>query len=390
MTALPEENKKPAARILQANVAKFGINGLSTIVFRFGKALYPYGIVFDYYAGERITEEQQEYIQAIRDMQGRLYDTDRTKNKLDNLFRGIREFRECVRNNGYSTVQIHADSAYSALRYCIGARQAGAKRIIVHSHAAGINADSTAKRMAHAVCKRILPRLATDLVSCSDLAAKHMYPVRLLSKVRIIPNGIETEAYRFDPETRKTVRTELGVADDIILIGHIGRFCYQKNQEYLVKILREMEKTGRKYRLLLIGMGETEETIDALMTSAGQKEKVIHIRSTDRVPEYMSAMDVFVLPSRFEGLPVVGVEAQSAGLPCLFADTITKQADITGLVSFLPIEDENAGLWAEQILKSADSDREKRKAAAELVARNGYSVGAAAEKLLELYRDGNS
>ena len=156
---------------------------------------------------------------------------------------------------------------------------------------------------------------------------------------------LDNGRFAFDSDLRRNVRQRLGVDDDTLLVGHIGRFNLQKNHEFLLRIFAELKKKRSKSKLLLVGEGETKQHIIDLSKNISISEDVLFEKVTDTPQAYYSAMDVFVLPSLFEGLPLVGIEAQCNGLPCLFASSITRETQVTDLAQFISL-DEGFNVWA--------------------------------------------
>ncbi len=290
-----------------------------------------------------------------------------------------------LRDGGYDCVHIHGDVAYLLLIFAKAARKAGVQKIILHSHAAGIDGGSRRLKAAlHRLCRGALRRNATDFAACSDVAAAWMYPGLDASRVRMVVNGIEVDRFAWDPAVRRRIRGELRL-EDAFVVGHVGRFAYQKNHEYLLEAFAAMRRRIPNARLLLVGEGvlfdETREKAERL----GVAGDVIFYGASRDVGGLMQAMDLFALPSRFEGLPVVGVEAQAAGLPVLFSDRITRQAGLTEGVRFLPIDDASAERWGEAARNVAEGPAWDRAKGCERVRRAGFTIENTVRAFLALY-----
>ena len=220
----------------------------------------------------------------------------------------------------------------------------------------------------------------TDRFACSQKAGEMLFGK---SPFTVLPNGIDTARFAArDPQRRALLRGELGVADNEILFGHVGRFSAQKNHPGLLKIFAAVRARLPKARLVLLGGGEPGyiEEIQNLARSLGLGDSVIFAGVRSNMQGFYDAMDAFLLPSLFEGLPVVLVEAQTAGLPCFVADTVDKGAAFTDRVHFLPLQDEAA--WANTIAgASLRRDPDARRKAVEA----GYDIHHSAEILQEFY-----
>lgn len=257
--------------------------------------------------------------------------------------------KRLLQNQRYDCVHIHADVSNKLLVSGLAAKHAGIKKIILHSHAAGVDGNHRGfKVLFHRVCRRLLKCIGTDYVACSDLAAKWMFPNIRIENIKIINNGIDLDKFRYDPEKRIDVRRKLGFEENIIL-GHVGRFAYQKNHEYLLQIMERVKKNNSNVKLLLIGEGPEEKRIRFLVHEKKLDNVVLFYGISDAVNDLFQAIDIFLLPSHFEGLPIVGVEAQAAGLPVLFSNHITRNAKIIKPVEFLDIAENNIGEWIDRI-----------------------------------------
>ncbi|MBQ3423756.1 MAG: glycosyltransferase [Clostridia bacterium] len=293
--------------------------------------------------------------------------------------------RRLVKREKYDCVHIHGDVAYLLLIFALAVRKTGVKRVILHSHAAGI--DGSARRIKlflHKICRHMVHKLSTDCAACSDRAASWMYPDIPLERVKIINNGVEPNQYKFDALRRLKARDELKVSD-AFLIGHVGRFAYQKNHEYLLKVFAAARNEIPDAKLLLVGQGVLYEAVQDRARQLGIERDILFYGASDDVGRLMQAMDVFVLPSRFEGLPVVGVEAQASGLPVLFADTVTRQAKITDRVWFLPIEETDIPQWVSALKRVRGLDGRDRSRGYHDVCAAGFSIADTVRGFLTLY-----
>jgi len=290
-----------------------------------------------------------------------------------------------LRDGGYDCVHIHGDVAYLLLIFARAARKAGVKRIILHSHAAGVDGGSRRLKAAlHRLCRGGLLRCATDFAACSDRAAAWMYPGLDANRVKMVVNGIEVERFAWNPAVRQRIRDELRLGDAFV-VGHVGRFAFQKNHAYLLQAFAAMRRRIPNARLLLVGEGMLFDEIRAQAERLGLAGDVIFYGASYDVSGLMQAMDLFALPSHFEGLPVSGVEAQAAGLPVLFSDRITRQAGLTGDVRFLPIDDAAADKWGEAARDVAEGAERDRARGCEAVRKAGFTIQDTVRAFLALY-----
>lgn len=251
---------------------------------------------------------------------------------------------------------IHFNLSYANFVPVILAKLAGAHNIVIHSHSTDIDDQRIfirkIKTGIHLLGKRIFPFVGDSFWACSADAAKWMFPQKVLKEDKwfLAHNAIDVKKYVYNPDKRNLLRKDIGIAPDTFVIGHIGRFTYQKNHEFLLEVFRAVKKEKKDCKLMLIGDGPETQHIKGLVEMFGINGDVLFLGRRTDVPDLLQAMDCFVLPSRFEGLGVVGIEAQAAGIPCVFSDNVPKETNITNLVTFLSL-DTGSIKWSEEILK---------------------------------------
>lgn len=216
---------------------------------------------------------------------------------------------------------------------------------IAHSHSYAPNDDPNLKNRLY---RFIVVHFSSKKAACSSLAARHLYGPRYMDCAVIFPNGIDTAHFAFSSKIRQTVRESMGLTN-MLVFGHVGRFKAAKNHPFLVEVFRLIAEKNDRVRLLLAGGGKRIEEIENLVQSYGISDKVIFTDSTDRVSEYLCAIDVFVLPSFYEGFPIANLEAQASGLPCIVSDKVPTEVKIVEDLTFLPLEAGSA-FWAERLL----------------------------------------
>ena len=196
-------------------------------------------------------------------------------------------------------------------------------------------------------------------------------------KITIIPNAIDLEKFAFNPDKRKLLRQKLGLENKFVL-GHIGRFVYPKNHSFLIDVFAEVVKVKPEARLMLVGDGELRKNIEEKVVSLGLQDKVLFLGNRNDVADLYNAMDIFLLPSHYEGLPVVGVEAQANGLKCLFSDKVTEESKLIDQFEFISL---NVATWSDEIEGSYIREARTKKC-------NGLSkfdIISASDSLLGLY-----
>lgn len=289
-----------------------------------------------------------------------------------NLLRNLRMFRQLLQTHKYDAVHLNLYHGLS-LAYARIARQEHVPIRIAHSHNSALrpSAGRPAKLLLHRLGRTLFEKDATHRWACSGEAGKFLFS----APFQLMPNGIPLDRFAFDPDVRSRVRYDWGVGDGIVL-GNIGRLCPQKNQKFLLEVLSLLPN---QYRLVLVGEGEDRKMLLRLAQSLGVSDRVIFAGSTAAPQQLLSAMDFFLLPSLFEGLPLSAVEAQAAGLPVLCAQGLPEDLKLTEQVEFLPLDKD---LWAGKLrtgkpIRHRDAENQVRNA--------GFDIKSTAKKVEAVY-----
>lgn len=315
------------------------------------------------------------YDKEITEMGGRIFHIPA---KSDNLKEFKRQLSAIVENEHYESVLRITSNSMGFLDLKV-AKKAGAKLCAARSSNSNDPAGIKAK-VAHRLGRILYGKYVDVKIAPSDLAAIYTFGKRAYKngEVKILHNALDLDVYKFEPEARKRIRAEFGIKESELLCGHIGRFSPQKNHDFLIDIFAELSKENSNYKLLLVGHGELEERIREKCAYKGLQDKVIFAGVRSDIPDILSAMDVFVFPSLYEGMPNTVIEAQATGLPCIISDTITREANITGLVYYVSLHDEVVK-WTEQMVKL---DRVDRLLATEILIRAGYDIESSVKEFV--------
>ncbi len=280
-------------------------------------------------------------------------------------------------HHDYKVIHLHSSSKnFMVLKM---AKKYGIQVRIAHSHNIGFQSKNKLKIIIGNFFKKPLKKYATHYFACSKLAGKWLFGEE---DIKIIHNAVDYEKFKFDQVRRNALRKELGI-EDCLVIGNVGRFTNQKNHTFLIDIFQEIHKKNKKAVLMLVGIGEKENEIRDKVKNLNLEENVKFMGFCNNTNELMWCMDVFLLPSLYEGLPVVGVEAQCTGLPCFMSkDVITDEVKIAENVAFISLE-KSAEEWAEIVLSS---DLSRRDTYQELK-NAGYFMEQTVEVLERFYRE---
>ena len=256
------------------------------------------------------------------------------------------------------------------------AKKCEIKNRIAHSHTS-YPKYRLIERIYKAYSKSLINPNSTERFACSKKAGEWLYG----KDYKVINNGIDPKEYIYNKFIREKLRKELELENKIV-VGHIGRFSNEKNHKFLIEIMNELKKINENYLLLLIGDGETKKIIEEKVLSLKLEKNIKFLGIRKDVNEILQAMDIFILPSLFEGLPVTLVEAQAAGLKCFISDIITKEIDLEcGLTEFISL-DKSPKEWANIIDKNKNYER---KNTIDSLKSHGYDMTENAKKLEEKY-----
>lgn len=305
------------------------------------------------------------------------------KFKVYNYFaykKAVRSFFR--RHHEFRVVQGHMTS--TAGIYLPVAKRCGVPVTVAHSRNAGV--EKGLKGLATKFFRRGLAKKADHCFACSALAGEDVFGQAAVrqDRVKIIHNAIDVERFAYDPQKRERIRGQLGL-DGKLVLGHVGRFNYQKNHPYLIDVFAALCALREDTVLLLLGEGPDQEKIREKCRMLGIEDKVRFLGNQRRPEAYYQAMDLFVLPSFFEGLPGVLVEAQAAGLKCFVSDTVTREAQAAELVIWLGIG-QPADVWAKRIQAEAVYERRNT---CQAMREAGFDVKTQAEAYRLFYQKGD-
>lgn len=267
--------------------------------------------------------------------------------------------KRLTEENRYDLAYFNISEAVNSVG-ALAARKGGAGRVAVHSHNSGPGGSGAGMwklRIFLNTCLRPLASAADEYYACSELAGRWLFSkkARASGRYHIIYNPVSLETFAYREEVRRQMRKALGV-EDAVVIGHIGNYIYSKNSGFLPEILQAVRERIPGAVLLSVGDGPERAAVMEKAAAMGLGDSMIFLGVRDDVPRLLQAMDVFVLPSRFEGLPIAAIEAQMSGLKTFFSERITEEAAIDGQGSFLPI-DRGADLWGAAIAAALPYER---------------------------------
>lgn len=288
------------------------------------------------------------YDEEIENLGGKIFYTN-VRNDL-NIYKFKKELKKIIKENDYKIVHVHT---YSIGYFCLSvAKKCGVKIRIAHSHNNETVRDF--KYLPKLILQKIYTKYATDLFACSEEAGKYLFKNK---KFVVLKNAIDSEKFIYNETNRKTIRKELGL-ENAFVIGHVGRLHAQKNHKFLLKVFKQVKNQEKNAKLLLIGNGPLEKEIKDEIGNLNLENDVIWLGNRNNMELIYMSMDVFVFPSLFEGLGIVSIEAQAAGLPVVCADTLPKIVEITPNLKKLSLDD-SIEEWAKMIIEFGNKKIDK-------------------------------
>lgn len=359
-------------KVLQVGMVYNLGGGIQTFIMNYYKNSDKNKIQFDFI---NIYGDKFYYKNDIENLGGKIYNiTSYYKHPL----KFIKEMKKIIKENNYNIIHCNMNSAVF-LWPLIAAKLAHAKVIIAHSHNASSD-KGILKSVLHAINKNFIPLFANTYFACSKKAGEWFYSKKIIknNKFYIINNAINIENFKFDITTRKDTRKKLKIEDDVTVLCHVGRFTKQKNHIFLINFYKKIHELNPKTKLLLIGNGPLLENAKKLVKELKLDNYVEFLGQRNDVNEIMCASDIFVLPSLYEGLPLVGVEAQASGLKCYMSENITKEVKLLNDTEFLP-------LTVDEWKKIANYKNKKNRNECYLQCKK-FDIKVCAEELFEIYK----
>lgn len=347
--------------------------GLETFIMTVVRNLNPEKYHFDFlYYDQHIAYEDE-----LKNLGCGLYKITSRRQNYNQYKKELNQLFKC----GNYDVFWSNKTTLSAIEPFIAAKKNKVKQIICHSHQSK-NMGTKFTYVMHQINKLRLSKYVTDYFACSDVAAKWFF--RDLKSVKIINNAVDINEFDYNLELRNLVRNQLNLADNEIAIGNIARFAPEKNQSFLIDIVNELVKQEVKVKLFLCGDGSLKSQIEAKVDQLGLSKYVSFLGVRNDISKLLQAFDIFVLPSLFEGLPFVLVEAQAAGLPCLVSDNVSDQCQLSDKLQFLSLSKSKTD-WAKTIVNMAQKERVSLKS--EIVAK-GFDINSFVARIENLlYND---
>lgn len=364
-------------RILQINAGSKNFGGVSAMLLNIYRNIDKNLVQFDFLTPNYSTYSQ--YQSEIEQMGGHIFDFHINSSNFLGKLKLYCKLKRFFKENSYDIIHINSGVLSFNMIVAMACKKYSNAKVIVHSHNAG--GRTFFKNLIVAPMKKIMEHNADTLLSCSNAASNYMFTRKGKKKVQIVKNGIDTARFVYNQDIRQKIRTDMNL-DNKFVIGNIGRFMPQKNHTFMIDVFKEVKKQCNNAVLMLIGQGELENQIREKVKELDLEDSVLFLGQRKDVSDLYQAMDVFFLPSLYEGLGIVNIEAQTSGLICVTSDTIPEEANVTNTMIRISLN-QPISVWVDALLKAVNNERIDNE---EQVKKFGYDIKIVASNLADLYK----
>ena len=322
------------------------------------------------------SDDVGEYEQDIVEHGGKVF-------HLDSPAKSYRQYMKALKAlmGKYRYHAVHAHTMFNCGWAMLAAKKAGIPVRVAHAHSALDTGNRLDKKLYETVMRRMILKNATALVACGEKAGIRLFGEKAYrEKGKLILNGVDVDSFRFDKSKRQVIREKLGW-QEAFLLGHVGHLASVKNQSFLLELMPEILKQQPNARLLLLGEGDDRKMLEDKIRELGLEEKVLMPGNVTNVADYLSAMDVFVFPSLYEGMPLSVLEVQANGLPCVISTGVPKDVYLTDLIHPLALADDKKD-WIDRILSVK---RSNPNAYALRMEETGFGLQGSMDKMYQIY-----
>lgn len=369
-------NKK---RILHVTGA-MNVGGTETMLVNLYRKINN-NIQFDFIS---YSNEEAYYDKEIKDLGGNVI---RLKPPSEvGFIEAVKDIKKVIKENGpYNAVHTHM--LFNCGIAMIAAYLSRAKVRVSHAHTTSDDSTSFVRKVYIAVMRFFIKLFSTDFLACSDAAGKYLFgnSVTTNKRYKMLPNYIDYEKF-INCNDKNSIRKELGIRNDDIVICHIGRFITAKNHKFLIDIISEMIQNDDKVKLILVGTGDLRNEIEAKVKDLGIESNVYFTGLRDDISNILNNSDLFILPSIYEGLGLVLLEAQASNLPCLVSEAVQPEVDLgIGLVKKLNLS-YGAKTWAHEASSLIKENKNKNINIINAVKEKKYDLNSILNNLLSVYK----
>lgn len=354
-------------KVLLVNTVSLDANGISTFIINIASQLVKRNIDVTILAPNKVENK------LVENLRGKGISIKEITERRTNPIKYFKNLKRYLSFEKFDVIHVNGNSTTMAIEL-FAAKLAGVSKRIAHSHN-----TTTQHPVINKFLRPVFEFSITDRLACNDAAGKWLFGKR---KYIVVPNGIYLKKYKFNLKNRKKIRDNLKIKNDEILLGHVGEFNFQKNQIFLVNLIKALPT---RYKLILIGQGENLKKVEDKVNEYKLSKRIIFTGKISNVTEYLNAMDIFILPSKYEGQPFALIEASASGIPCLVSDKVSKESNLVNNITFISLND--ISKWIKNIEKICLKDRAVSSSKNILdLKRKGYDFKENISKLINVYK----
>lgn len=354
-------------KVLQIGMS-YETGGTEVFLYNHYKAINKDEIQFDFIS----QKDTMSFEEEVTSLGAKVYHIPSARK---NPFASHNELLRIIEQNNYDVIHINI-SSFANLIPVVAAKKGKVPKIILHSHNNGMEV-SVFKTVLHHINKFITKPMKLQRLACSKSAGHFMFGK---APFEVFENAIDAKEFKYSSTTRQVIREELGIEEEAFVIGNVGRLHSQKNQKFLIEVFSKYLKLNPNSYLLIIGQGELEEELIVQAQQLGIKDRVLLAGFKPNVNDYYNAMDIFCLPSIYEGLGIVGIEAQMNGLPCIYSDKCVEEVDISNNSLFLSLDSQSDWIRAIEYTRRTNNEQNRYQQP------DSYNLEKNAKKLELIYK----
>ncbi|SDN32386.1 Glycosyltransferase involved in cell wall bisynthesis [Paenibacillus sp. yr247] len=376
-------NDKEPLRILHIP-GSMEVGGVQSMIMNLYRRIDRTKIQFDFIY---FCNETCHYDDEITQMGGRIFHCPSIKEV--GVIRSLKILTQIIQKGKYQYEVVHVHTQFNAGLSLLAARLAGVKKRICHAHSTSDAGGDHYFRSMYRYMMRMLIRFNSTLkLACGELAGQYLYGSKesVRNDFTVFPNAIDLSQYDFiDVNISKAIRHKLGISEKELVLGNVSRFAEEKNHNFLIAIVEQLKKRIEEFKLILVGDGPLFEDIKQLVKKKGLEKHVLFLGVRSDVNQLMNIFDVFLLPSRYEGVALVLIEAQAAGIKSVVSTGVPKEVDMgIGGIQFISLEND-ISIWIDEILAEARKPLIDKEAALRNLIDRGYDITEGVKRVASIY-----
>lgn len=374
-------SKNKQVRVLQIT-GKMNIGGAETLIMNLYRAIDKKKIQFDFIS---FGEGEGDFDEEIRELGGNIINIASPIEK--GLYYFLKDLYNVIKKTDYDVV--HSHILFNSSWPLLIAKMCSIKVRIAHAHSTkSSSAKNNIAKFKHKIMRSIILFSVTKKVACSKEAGEFLFGKKFLMDGVVLKNSIDCENFQnIDKELIEDMKKKLGIEEKTINIAQVGTLKDVKNHMYSLEIAKQLKKKNVSFKMYFVGDGELERELTKKRNNLKLNENVIFVGKTKNVNSILELVDLVILPSKYEGLPLTMIEAQSLGKPCIVSSKVTKAIDMgMDLIQYINIDEKSKSMWVDAILNTKNINKISKQEAYKNIYKNGYDVSSSIKIISETYK----